>query len=1747
MTNEKTETTSDVGLSLDDSLQPYLTSKEMCFLRVQRLWQMSKTVATDSLMVEEFNARVQELSDLREKYDRSITKINALYVKHKPKYVPTYGEIEAFDQLYYEIRKVANNLSTLQLPAKTERSSEECVSKRRVKLPELQIFKFDSKLENWMTFRDTFTSLIHTNVSISDIEKFYYLLSSVSGPALAIVKSMPVTADNYEIVWNALVKRFENKRALATAYLDKLFNFKPMTSETAFNLNNFLQTYQENITALENLKIPDLSSFILFQISLRNLDPVTRREFEQTMSPGDIPTTRQLLDFVEKQARVLEMSECKSGYVKPSTPSFKQSVGKQATQTNKNTDTTKSYMKPTFASAVASKDNTVERQKSSACPCCQMPHAIYRCTVYNALTPELRTAKVNELRLCENCLRGNHTLSDCTSRFSCTVCKQKHHSSLHVDSPMCQENVVALTCSTEQTVLLGTAVIHVADAWGQYHTVRALIDSGAMSSYITQNCARKLGLSRRKCDFRPIGLGGNQVQNFGLTTCTIKPRHGGEPVLSTDAVIVANIAGNLPTISLPTEVCDKYQHLDLADSAFYCPAPVDILIAGDLFPYIYDGKKFFVDKPGMPVALRSIFGYIITGQVDLDQRSQKCIAASSSTFTGFSSATANLDQVMNSFWEVENIPSSERPLKPDDCLAEKLFAQEHSRDPETGRYTVRYPFRPDHSLGDSRQMALRRFTNLEARLNRDTSLRTEYHKFMSEYEALGHMTCLGNMQDVDSKYLIPHFCIIKPSSTSTRLRAVFDASCRTTNHKALNDVVLAGPKLQADINQILINFRLHEVCLSADICKMYRQILIHESQRPYQHILWRNSHDQPIQVYELNTVTYGVASSPYLAIKVLHTLADDEADTYPTASKVLKRGFFMDDLLWSEPTIAEALQMQKDLRALLESAGLVLRKWSSNSPKVLAAVPEDHRETPIAFNDDENLSLKVLGLQWQPATDCFSFWATPSDHEVTKRTTLSQIGRLFDPLGFVAPCIFYAKCFMQKLWALKLEWDQPLPANLELIWRAFLRELPLLSELKHKRHVMVKRSTYCRILGFADASTLGYAANLYLYTTNDNGESKVSLLIAKSKVAPLKTISVPRLELMAAHLLAKLVKYAMSILQDREITVDDKLLFTDSSVVLAWLNTPSYKLKTFVATRVTKILDTVSSKSWFHVSGECNPSDICSRGATPSALLSTPEWLNGPSWLFSEQWPVRSIDEFRDDNPPELKTVNESKAMVSTEGTSNLIYKLTEQYSSYTKLVNVVAWIQKFIKNCRLPKSERSKLSVGDLNAARDTIIRTVQQHHFADDIASLSKGHKPHQSLQKLHPYVSMSDGFLRVGGRLSLADISYDKKHPVLLPKKCNFTNCLIDYTHVCYLHVGPRTLQSILSQKYWIVSARSVIRSRISKCMACFKVKPLIRQPIMGQLPKFRTQDVHVFHTVGIDIGGPFHTKESIRKNARITKAYLCVFVCCATRAVHLETLSSLSTECFLASFDRFTARRGLCYAIVSDNATNFVSAGKQLAEISQFLRSNADDISSGLTKRQVRWKHNPPTGSHFGGLYEAAIKSAKSLLKKTIGNRTLIFEELSTLFARVEAVLNSRPLCALSTDPSEFEVLTPAHFLIGRELLDAPEYDLTGAPITKLGRWQAVQQMAQQFWRLWRKEFLHSLQTSQKWFNGCQDLKVGDLVLVHSDAPPLQWALGRVTKLHTGPDKVTRVVSLRTKSSELVRPVVKLSPLPMEQDS
>ncbi|XP_008189505.1 uncharacterized protein LOC103311612, partial [Acyrthosiphon pisum] len=271
---------------------------------------------------------------------------------------------------------------------------------------------------------------------------------------------------------------------------------------------------------------------------------------------------------------------------------------------------------------------------------------------------------------------------------------------------------------------------------------------------------------------------------------------------------------------------------------------------------------------------------------------------------------------------------------------------------------------------------------------------------------------------------------------------------------------------------------------------MYRQIQIHSDDRTYQHIVWRNSPSDELQDYELTTVTYGVSASPYQAIRVLHQLEHDDGHKFPLARKILSTQTYVDDIVSGDDTVSALLQRQADLVQLLMQAGFELKKWSSNSREVLRHIPQGDHAVQPSFDPKDDMSVKILGLHWDPVTDTFSYHTSPVPLTVTKRVVLSTIAKLYDPVGAIAPIIFWAKSLMQTIWQSGLDWDDPLPPSLMTSWGKFASELHLVCEIKLPRHIVVSTRLVTQLLGFCDASERGYAAVVYLRTIDVNGDIK---------------------------------------------------------------------------------------------------------------------------------------------------------------------------------------------------------------------------------------------------------------------------------------------------------------------------------------------------------------------------------------------------------------------------------------------------------------------------------------------------------------------------------------------------------------------------------------------------------------------------------------------------------------------------------
>ncbi|XP_025265733.1 uncharacterized protein LOC112638368 [Camponotus floridanus] len=482
------------------------------------------------------------------------------------------------------------------------------------------------------------------------------------------------------------------------------------------------------------------------------------------------------------------------------------------------------------------------------------------------------------------------------------------------------------------------------------------------------------------------------------------------------------------------------------------------------------------------------------------------------------------------------------------------------------------------------------------------------------------------------------------------------------------------------------------------------------------------------------------------------------------------------------------------------------------------------------------------------------------------------------------------------------------------------------------------------------------------------------------------------------------------------------------------------------------------------------------------------------------------------------------------------------RFSDLHRLLRVTAWCCRWRGNSPRSKAHLN-LTPDELEEALLRWLRLVQALHFSKEITALKQNKGLIKGpILKLTPFLD-DHGIIRVGGRLKHAVLSEDERHPIILPPESWMTQLLVKAHHRRTLHGGVQLTLGLLRLRYWIPRGRSIVKGIIHRCVTCVRWKAAASQPMMSSLPTARVAPARPFLRTGVDYAGPIPIRTGKGRGHKSHKGFIAVFICFASKAVHLEAASDYSTDAFLAAFRRFTSRRGLCKEVYSDCGTNFVGADRELRRLFQASSSDGRRIAHVAASDGIRWRFNPPAAPHFGGLWQAAVKSTKHHLRRVLGDTTLTFEEMSTFLAQVEACLNSRPLQALSDDHDDLTALTPGHFLIGAPLLAVPEPLLADVNVNLLSRWKLLQRMRDHFWERWSREYINSLASRPKWLKDTASSTVGGLCLVRSDiTPPTRWPLARITKLHPGDDGVTRVVTVRTASSELVRPLIKIVLLP-----
>uniref|UniRef100_A0A1I8NJ86 Integrase catalytic domain-containing protein n=1 Tax=Musca domestica TaxID=7370 RepID=A0A1I8NJ86_MUSDO len=702
---------------------------------------------------------------------------------------------------------------------------------------------------------------------------------------------------------------------------------------------------------------------------------------------------------------------------------------------------------------------------------------------------------------------------------------------------------------------------------------------------------------------------------------------------------------------------------------------------------------------------------------------------------------------------------------------------------------------------------------------------------------------------------------------------------------------------------------------------------------------------------------------------------------------------------------------------------------------------------------------------------------------------------------------------------IQLGWDETIPAEIVAEWKQFVNAIATLNTLRMPRWVSTARNESVQLHGFSDASEKAYAAVVYVKC---NGN--VHLLTSKTKVNPIKNRkTLPKLELCAAHLLANLLKRVRCNMK-HNFTI---YAWSDSTIVLSWINNRKNSNR-FIRKKVSEISE-LPNTQWSYVPTKENPADLGSRGVLSIERDSI--WWKGPTWLqkTSDEWP--SI--------PQQKR----QVLVNTaeNNKTHFLDAITEKCSSFGKLRRIVAYVLRFVEMLRGRKPNSLTPTVVELEKAEKAIIQRHQELLFPKERRALKDKEfvSRDSGIASLYPFID-KDGIIRVGGRLHNASMQFNQKHPIIL-QRSHLAEILVAGYHTSTLHGGNRLTETAIKRKYWIIGVRRIIKKHIRNCSKCIRFKQETSKQLMGNLPEPRVIISHPFLHTGVDYAGPISMKCSRGRGQKTFKGYIAVFVCMATKAIHLEAVSDLTTEAFIAALKRFLARRGKCAVIYSDNGTNFVGASRKLDKDFKAAIKNNSSAMSFLTEEKVQWKFIPPGAPHQGGIWEASVKSIKYHINRVIGESKLTYEEMSTLLCQIEAMLNSRPLTyAESEDIESLDILSPAHFLIGRSFVDEPEH--TENLIGSLNRWKLIQKMKKDFWNKWKDEYLTTLQHRRKWSQPQDNLQKGDVVIVKDETThPAKWPLGLIEEVFPGKDGKVRVVSIKLQNGCLKRPVQKVCPL------
>lgn len=1294
-----------------------------------------------------------------------------------------------------------------------------------------------------------------------------------------------------------------------------------------------------------------------------------------------------------------------------------------------------------------------------------------------------------------------------------------------LDLPLdCPSDCLLDRSDSAKTVLLKIVPIVISGPRGERHSF-ALLDPGSTVSLIDEQLSSAIGATgddtASRLQLQGVGAM-TTTQMSKRITATIRGQHGGLP-----HEISLRSVRNLGLRSQRAKRGDiqQYEHLKDLDMACYAHAQPYVLIGADNWHLMLQ-NDIRMGKINEPAAMLTPLGWTVFGTLPTSHRQTHCPERVMHCH--------DIDSQLKEYFAIDALGIAKIDKKsPEDLRAEQIF-QSTVKKTDGPHYEVGQLWRDEEPLmPPSYQNALKRLTSIERKMAKDEKFRDEYSAQIENLIKKGYASPAKKILDEKAWYL-PHFAVTNPNKPG-KIRLVFDAAA-TNQGQCLNDFILEGPdKLQSLIG-ILLRFREGDYAVTADIAEMFLRIKIREADRPSQLFLWRTDPTKIPTIFQMNSMIFGAASSPFLAHSVRDYNANANAAEYPLAVNEITRNHYMDDFVASFQSEEEAIIKSQQVAASHAAGGFTLRGWSSNSKRLLSTYdPELHADTPATLGG--NKSQKILGMKWSPEEDALGFNTSmirvpievkEGQRVPTKREALSAVMSIYDPLGLISQYVITAKLIIQRLWALKTQWDEELPQDEANKFSAWLENLKYIETLRVPRQLATSNETQRQELHiFVDGSTQAYAAAAY-WRAIKHETIEINLIAAKAKVVPIKPLSVPRIELQAALIGARLMK---TITQEKTTQPDEIFIWSDSRTVLHWVRNNASRYSVYVSHRLGEIAELTQTQQWRWVPTKENPADDATRGDEHRTITSNDRWYSGPDFLRrpSSEWP-REIIASPTPNETEEKTGGEEASYTTRPVKWESPLPDINRFSKYDRLIGATARVLQFTDS--LKKKQRIALQSHHIKRAEHMWLQQSQRESFPNELQTLASNQAiaDKSRLYKLDPFID-EDGLMKMRGRINAAPVDIINKKPTILDGRNQFVRLYLQREHERAAHANNERVVNDVRQKFWVLRLRPSIRTIASTCRLCYLRRTQPHAPAFGDLPVARlTPYQRPFTYAATDYFGPLWVTIGRRREKR----WVALFTCLTTRAVHLELVHTLSTDSALMALRRLAARRGWPQQMWSDNATNFRAASSELRAAYNEWAPTLQRY--GLT-RGLEWHFIAPGAPNQGGAWERLVRSVKNALSATLHTRAPKEEVLKTLLTEAEHTVNARPLTHVSVDATDDEALTPLHFLLG----GSTTVPLTG-PCAEADRstWRATQALADHFWSRWVKEYLPLLAPRQSSSNRNErEIQPGDYVLiVDSTLPRNVWPRGIVVATHPGPDGRTRNVEVRTRGGVFRRPTSRL---------